>query len=92
VVEARWFEKAGEGPYQALLRITGDDRIGLLADITHVLTNELNVNILSVNLDSKDGFFDGKMKVQVTNVAHLDSVIHRLMKVKSVARVKRFYD
>ncbi len=92
IIEARWFEKAGEKPYQALLRITGDDRIGLLADISHVLTDELKVNILSVNLDSKDGFFDGKIKIQVSNIAHLDSVIHRLMKIKSVARVKRFYD
>ncbi|MDK2909350.1 MAG: diphosphokinase / guanosine-3,5-bis(diphosphate) 3-diphosphatase [Bacteroidales bacterium] len=92
IVEARWYEKAGEGPYTVQLRITGDDRLGLLADLTNVLTNEMKINILSVSLNSHDGFFDGTMKLQVRNRVQLDEVNHRLLKIKGVARVKRFFD
>lgn len=92
VVEARWYEKAGEGPYTVQLRITGDDRLGLLADLTAALTNEMKINILSVALNSHDGFFDGTLKLQVRNRAQLDEVYHRILKIKGVARVKRFFD
>ncbi len=92
VIEARWYEKAGEGPYTVQLRITGDDRLGLLADLTSVLTNEMKINILSVALNSHDGFFDGTLKLQVRNRTQLDEVNHRLLKIKGVARVKRYFD
>ena len=92
VVEAHWQENASSGPYQSLLRITGDDRLGLLADLTRTLTDEMKINILSVSLDSSGGFFDGKLKIVVKDRYQLDQVIHKLLKVKGVARVKRYYD
>jgi GTP pyrophosphokinase len=92
VIEARWDSIAGQGPYQVLLRITGDDRLGLLSELTQTITDELKINITGISIDSRSGLFDGKIRMTVNDRSQLDHALYRLARIKGVARIKRYYD
>lgn len=92
VIGAQWENTAGNGPYHVLLRITGDDRLGLLSELTQTITNELGINITGISIDSRNGLFDGKIRMIVNDRAQLDHALYRLAKIKGVARIKRYYD
>ena len=72
------------------VRISGDDRSGLLNDVTNAISNYQNTNIRSVTINTKDSMFDGQFVLYVKNIAHLQQVIERLKKVKNVIKVERF--
>jgi GTP pyrophosphokinase len=89
VVSARWAEKAEVSAYIATLRITGEDKIGILNNISYLLTTELNANVRSINLTSSFGKFDGTISVNVSGKSHLDLIMARLMKIAGVKKVIR---
>lgn len=92
MVDAHWRSESDSQAYQTLIRITGDDRMGMLSDITRVVSGELNINVLAINIESRDGLFDGRIKVHIKDTRHLEELLHKLAKIKGVARVRRFYD
>jgi GTP pyrophosphokinase len=57
-----------------------------------VVSSELSINVLAVNIESRDGLFDGRIKVHIKDTRHLEELLHKLAKIKGVARVRRFYD
>jgi len=89
VIKAKWTSQL-ELAFLAGLRITGTDRVGLVNDVTRVISNELKVNMRSITVDSKDGIFEGTIKLYVHDTAHLDTLIRKLEKVKGVVKVVRF--
>jgi GTP pyrophosphokinase len=91
-VGVKWRDTGENQSYQTLIRITGDDRLGILNDITKIISGELNINVLSINIESRDGLFDGKIKVHVNDTRHLDELLHKLAKIKGVAKARRYYD
>lgn len=72
------------------IRISGDDRTGLLNDVTNAISNYNNTGIKSVSINTKDSLFDGHFIVAVKNIQHLNTILERLRKVKSVSKVERF--
>jgi GTP diphosphokinase / guanosine-3',5'-bis(diphosphate) 3'-diphosphatase len=72
------------------LHITGEDRPGLLSDVTHAIAGYQNTNIRSANVDSKGTFFDGKIIVYVKDTVHLSRVVDKVKKVQGVLAVERF--
>jgi GTP pyrophosphokinase len=64
--------------------------VGLVNDLTKIISNSLKVNMRSITLDSQDGVFDGKIMVFVNDTSHLEKLIQRLLKVKGVLLVERF--
>jgi (p)ppGpp synthase/HD superfamily hydrolase len=91
LVEVSW--PADDGMmYVSGVRITGDDRPGLLNDITTALSSYDNTNIRSVNIDSQGGMFQGMLVLDVLNTEHLVGVIERLKKVKGITRAERFLE
>ncbi len=89
IIKAKWTSQK-ELAFLAGLRITGTDRIGLINDVTRVISNELHINMRSVTIDSTDGVFEGSIKLYVNNTSHLDTLMRKLESVDGVFDVVRF--
>jgi RelA/SpoT family (p)ppGpp synthetase len=88
LVQVSWPKPDGQ-EFTAAIRISGEDRAGMLNDITHAISSYQNTNIRGVNIESKDSAFDGSIILFVKNTDHLARVIEKLRKIKGVARVER---
>jgi RelA/SpoT family (p)ppGpp synthetase len=88
VVEVAWPSTEG-GEYVAAIYITGEDRPGLLNDITHSISTYEDTNIRSVKIDTKDSMFEGSIIINVKNKEHLEEIIDRLRKLKGIISVRR---
>jgi len=89
IVKAKWTDQY-ELVFLAGIRIKGTDRVGMVSDLTKIISNSLKVNMRSITLDSQDGVFDGKIMVFVNDTSHLEKLIQRLLKVNGVLQVDRF--
>jgi GTP pyrophosphokinase len=89
IVRAKWTEQL-ELAFLAGIRIKGSDRVGLVNDVTRIISNSLKVNMRSITIDSNDGMFEGQIMVFVNDTAHLNKMIQRLSKVNGVLQVERF--
>ena len=89
IVHVEWPEST-TGDFIAGVRISGEDRKSLLNDVTEAISNYDNTNIRSVNISTKDSMFDGQFVVYVRNVEHLNGIIDRLRRIKSITKVERF--
>ena len=89
IVKAKWTSQQ-ELAFLAGLKIKGTDRVGLIKDVTGIISKELKVNMRSITVDSDDGIFDGTIMLFVYDTKHLDKLIKKLKKVNSVFDVSRF--
>lgn len=89
VIKARWTSQK-EIAFLAGLRIIGTDRVGLINDVTKVISNELKVNMRSITVDSDAGIFEGTIKLFVNSTQHLDHLMKNLSKVEGIIKVSRF--
>lgn len=88
VIPARWSGKFGGG-YIVTLRIIGQDDIGIVTNITSIITKENEVMLRSINIASNDGIFQGNISVTLNNTQSLDGLIKKLKTVKGVKQVSR---
>lgn len=89
VIKARWTSQK-EIAFLAGLLIIGTDRVGLVNDVTKVISNELKVNMRSITIDSDAGIFEGTIKLYVNNTEHLEQLISNLNQVVGILKVSRF--
>lgn len=89
IVRAKWTDQL-ELAFLAGIRIKGSDRVGLVNDVTKIISNSLKVNMRSITIDSDAGMFEGQIMVFVNDTDHLEKLIHRLSKVNGVLLVERF--
>jgi len=89
VVKAKWTSQK-EIAFLAGLWIEGTDRIGIINDISTVISNELKVNMRSFTIDTDNGLFDGKIKLYVNDTIHLKMLMEKLEKVEGVEVVSRY--
>jgi GTP pyrophosphokinase len=75
--------------YSAVLGIKGFDQIGLINKITRLISNEMNVNISSINIKSNNGIFNGVISVIVINKVHLENLINKLESIDGVESIER---
>lgn len=75
--------------YLTIVEIRGIDRIGILLDVSGVLTSELNINIRSVSVQSHDGIFEGQIYLYVHNNEDLRVIMNKLSKIKGLEKVYR---
>lgn len=78
------------GEFLAAVKITGDDRPGMLNDITSAVMSIQNTNIRGVNIDAFDRLFEGILTVYVTDTNHLHRIFDKLYRIKGVQSVERF--
>jgi len=89
VVKAKW-NKQQELTFLTGLRIVGIDDVGLINNITKVISNDFKVNMRSITVDTNEGIFDGSIMIFVNDTEHLENLIKNLLKVKGVTGVTRF--
>jgi GTP pyrophosphokinase len=89
VIKARWTSQK-EIAFLAGLRILGTDRVGLISDLTKVISSELKVNMRSITVDSDAGLFEGTIKLYVNNTEHLEHLIKNLQVIDGIIKVTRF--
>ncbi|MBJ6119304.1 bifunctional (p)ppGpp synthetase/guanosine-3',5'-bis(diphosphate) 3'-pyrophosphohydrolase [Pontibacter sp. BT310] len=89
VVRAKWTDQK-ELAFLAGIRIKGTDRVGLVNDLTRIISNSLRVNMRSITIDSHDGIFEGNIMVFVNDTGHLDKLMQRMGKVNGILTVERF--
>jgi GTP diphosphokinase / guanosine-3',5'-bis(diphosphate) 3'-diphosphatase len=88
VIKAKWTSQK-ELAFLAGLKIIGLDRVGIINDITTVISSELKVNIRSITVDTNDGMFEGSIMLFVNDTKHLDKLIMKLGKVHDIISVRR---
>ncbi|MBC3541540.1 RelA/SpoT family protein [Rufibacter sediminis] len=89
IVKAKWTGQQ-ELSFLAGIAIKGTDRVGLVNDVTKIISNSLKVNMRSITIDSHDGVFEGRLMVFVNDTAQLEKLIQKMMKVNGVLSVDRF--
>jgi GTP pyrophosphokinase len=89
VVSAAWASKDDHTAFSTGILITGIDDVGLVNEITTVISKDLNVNMKSIAFESHDGVFEGHIKVLVEGIHHLNNLIANLKKVEGIKTIVR---
>ena len=88
IVKARWSGK-GQSQYNITLRIVGNDDLGIVNNITSIISKEEKIVMKSINIDSHDGLFSGNLNVLVEDTSKLESLLKKLRTVKGVKSIAR---
>jgi GTP diphosphokinase / guanosine-3',5'-bis(diphosphate) 3'-diphosphatase len=88
IVPAQWTNGAN-ADFLATLRVTGNDDIGIVSNISLLITKELKMKLRSVTINSNEGSFEGTVSVFVSNIGVLNTLIKRIQNVKGVYTVDR---
>ncbi len=88
VVKAKWASRH-EKSFIADLEIIGTDRVGLINDVTRIISGEHNVNMRSITVDTDTGIFEGIISLYIDSQAGLKALIKQLENVEGVVKVTR---
>lgn len=88
VVKAKWSGK-GNSKYSITLRVIGNDDIGIVSNISNIISKEERITMRSINIDSHDGLFSGNLVVMIDDTSRMNSLIKKLQTVKGVKSVVR---
>ncbi len=89
VVKAKWTSQH-EVAFLTGLKIRGTDRVGLINDISRIISDELKVNMSSLSIHTDSGIFEGEIMLYVNDTRHLEQLINKLEKVEGLVKVSRF--
>lgn len=88
ILQAKWSGKA-DSKYIITLKIIGNDDIGIVNNITSVISKEENIMMRSINIDSHDGLFSGNLEINVEDTSKLNQLIKKLRIIKGVKQIIR---
>lgn len=88
IIHTRWSGKAGE-QFMATLRIVGVDDIGIVTNISSIITKEKDISLRNISIDSNDGIFQGYVIVGICDTHSLETLIRKIKTIKGVKDVKR---
>ena len=88
VVRAKWSGK-GSSQYAITLRVIGNDDIGIVNNLTSIISKEEKLILRSINIDSHDGLFSGNLTLMIDDNTRLEALVKKLRTVKGVKQVER---
>ena len=88
VVKAKWSGK-GASQYSITLRVVGNDDIGIVNNLTSIISKDQKLVLRSISIDSHEGLFSGKLVVMIDDTSKLEALIKKLQTVKGVKQVVR---
>ncbi len=88
IVKAKWSGK-GSSQYAITLRVIGNDDIGIVNNLTSIISKEERLVLRSINIDSNDGLFSGNLTIMIDDNTRLEALIKKLRTVKGVKQVNR---
>lgn len=89
VVKAQWTTTDEETRFSVTIIITGIDDLGIVSNISDVISKDLQVNMRSISIDSHDGMFEGTITLFVKDTQHLEALIRKLKRIKGISGVRR---
>ncbi len=89
VVKARWAGKSKGSLYPITLTVIGHDDIGIVNNITSIISKEENIQLRGISINSHDGLFSGTLTVMIEENARLQALVKKLRTVKGVKQVNR---
>jgi GTP pyrophosphokinase len=90
IVAVKWAEEENsQNNYLARVDLKGTDRIGMINDITRLTSKVMGVNIRRFNIGTEDGIFEGFIDLYVHDIADLETLIHKLQKIKGIESVAK---
>ena len=88
IMSAKWIDSSQQ-VFRAVVKLTGIDRLGLVNSITKVVSENMNVNIKSIQFDTDSGVFNGEITVEVNNNNFVEKLMERLQKINGIEKVFR---
>jgi len=88
IIKTNW-KSSDNIEFLAGIKIVGIDKLGLMNDISKVISSQLNINIRSLNLESNSGIFEGEITVYIQNTDQLINLIENLKKVDGIEKISR---
>lgn len=88
IIDARWDGK-GSSQYAVTLRVVGQDDLGIVNNITSIISKEEKILLRSISIDSDDGLFSGTLTIMLEDTSRLKQLIQKLEGVKGVKGVSR---
>jgi GTP pyrophosphokinase len=88
-IPVEWKDTEDANTFTTVINVSGVDKVGMMNDISEVISNDLKVNMLSVKIESGKGIFNGTIKLIVRNTTHLDELLHRLEDISGITKAVR---
>jgi len=88
IIPAKWIDSSQQ-EFMATIKLTGIDNIGIISDLTKIISQQMHVNMRNVNFDTDSGTFSGKITVVVKNNSILNKLIANLKKINGIDKVAR---
>lgn len=89
IIQTRWTEHSKDNAFLTEILITGIDKIGIVNHISEVISKNHSVNMRSLNINTKDGMFQGSISLFINNLNALESLIENINKIKGVLKTER---
>ena len=88
IINAKWIDSS-QSDFKTELLISGIDTIGLVNEVTRIISNTHNINMISVHFESNDGVFNGNIILVVKNITILDNLVKNIKKINGIDKVTR---
>jgi guanosine-3',5'-bis(diphosphate) 3'-pyrophosphohydrolase len=88
IITAKWIDST-QSDFKTELLISGIDTVGLVNEVTKIISNAHNINMISVHFESDDGVFNGNIIVVVKNITILDNLVKNIKKINGIDKVTR---
>lgn len=88
IITAKWIDSSQE-EFRAVINLTGIDKLGLVNDVTKVISEHMHVNIKNISFDTNSGIFNGQIAIEVNNKNSVLKLMSRLQKINGIEKVKR---
>ena len=89
ILPAKWRESNRKSSFQATIKLSGTEEVGIVAQISHVISKDVGIQMRSISIDSTNGEFEGTLRIYVNNLEHLDFLMKKLQHIKGVLHVSR---
>ncbi len=84
-IDVQWKDEAKDS-FRATVRVTGSDRIGIMNEISQIISNDLKFNMISVKIDARQGVFNGIIKLSVKSNGSLSDLLQKISMVPGVSK------
>jgi GTP pyrophosphokinase len=89
-MSAKWIDSSKQ-EFKAILKIFGEDHVGMVNEITQIISKNMSVNIQGLNISGHDGIFEGKITVSVKNKSQLQELSDTIKQIEGIETVERIY-
>ncbi|MCM5663120.1 RelA/SpoT family protein [Galbibacter mesophilus] len=88
IISAKWIDSTQQ-EFTAVIKLDGIDNLGLVSNVTKVISNNMHVNMKNINFETEGGVFSGKITLEVKNKTILKKLLENLKKINGIDKVRR---